>query len=360
MHWTHYASSFMAISQLLFMGLFYLIHYRHRVLGRLMALFCVCLTAYIVSRLPQITRDQAVVWQLLSTLAIAAPALLWVIARYLFIDRRRVHPAFWALIGVYILLRAIGLWLYDGSQSRDTAFFLVFYYLPQGVMLGFACHVVYMACRDRGGDLIELRRRLRLPFAAGMGSVIAMILASGFFLPASTGLDSVFFLVLFILALIMNLAAVDRRPDVARLMSSDPVPDDETHGQSGTSAAGRGASGLDRALMETVRRAMEDDRLYAQPGLTIGDMARQLSIQEYRLRRLINHSMHYRNFNQYLNSYRIREAARLLHDPEQSRLSISAVALEVGYVSLSSFNKAFKDIHGVTPSVYRSGEPGHG
>lgn len=360
MHWTHYASSFMAISQLLFMGLFYLIHYHHRALGRLMALFCVCLTAYIITRLPQISRDNVVVWELLSTLAVAVPALLWVIARYLFIDRHRVHPAFWMLIGVYILLRAVGLWLYDGSQSRDTSFFLIFYYLPQGVMLGFACHVVYMACRDRSGDLIELRRRLRLPFAVGMGSVIAMILASGFFLPAGTGLDSVFFLVLFLLALIMNLASVDRRPDVARLMSAEPDPGDATRERHGEALSEGRESNLDRALMDTVRRAMEEDRLYAQPGLTIGDMASQLSIQEYRLRRLINRSMHYRNFNQYLNSYRIREAARLLRDPEQTRLSISAVALEVGYVSLSSFNKAFKDIHGVTPSVYRSGEPGHG
>lgn len=359
MHWTHYASSFMAISQLLFMGLFYLIHYRHRVLGRLMALFCACLVAYIITRLPQVTRN-SVVWELLSTLAITAPALLWVIARYLFIDRHRVHPGFWLLIGVYILLRTVGLWLYDGSQPRNTPFFLVFYYLPQGVMLGFACHVVYMACRDRGGDLIELRRRLRLPFAVGMGSVIAMILASGFFLPASAALDSVFFLILFVLALIMNLAAVDRRPDVARLMSDDPDPGEERDEDAGEPGGVEGETKLDRVMMETVRRAMEEDRLYTQPGLTIGDMARQLSIQEYRLRRLINRSMHYRNFNQYLNSYRIREAARLLRDPEQTRLSISAVALEVGYVSLSSFNKAFKDIHGVTPSVYRSGESGEG
>lgn len=358
MHWTHYASSFMAVSQLLFMGLFYLIHYRHRMLGRLMALFCLCMTAYIFSRLPQITRDSSgVYWEILTTLAIAVPALLWVIARYLFIDQQRVHPAFWVLIVSYILLRSVGLWFYDGGQPRATPFFLVFYYLPQGVMLGFACHVIYMAIRDRGGDLIELRRRLRLPFALGMGSVIAVILASGFFVPANSSLDALLFLLLFLLALAMNLAAADRRLDVARLMSPEPGQQSAPRSVSPPSDdAEEAGQQVDRVLMETVRRAMEEDRLYTQPGLTIGEMARQLSVQEYRLRRLINQSLHYRNFNQYLNSYRIREAARLLRDPEQSRLSISAVALEVGYVSLSSFNKAFKDIQGVTPSVYRSGE----
>ena len=103
-------------------------------------------------------------------------------------------------------------------------------------------------------------------------------------------------------------------------------------------------------------KAMKQERLYAEPGLTIGDLAARVSVQEYRLRKLINQSLHYRNFNQFLNRYRIEEAARRLLDPEEEHIPISSIALDVGYASLSSFNKAFKEIHGVTPSVYRSGQ----
>ena len=61
--------------------------------------------------------------------------------------------------------------------------------------------------------------------------------------------------------------------------------------------------------------------------------------------------------NQYLNQYRIAEAARRLQDPAEINLPISTIALDVGYASLSSFNKAFKEVHGVTPSIYRSRAP---
>jgi AraC-like DNA-binding protein len=47
-----------------------------------------------------------------------------------------------------------------------------------------------------------------------------------------------------------------------------------------------------------------------------------------------------------------------LLDPAEEHIPISSIALDVGYASLSSFNKAFKDTHGVTPSTWRTGEQG--
>ena len=110
----------------------------------------------------------------------------------------------------------------------------------------------------------------------------------------------------------------------------------------------------DRPLVERIHTVMETERLYTQPGLTIGMLAANVSMQEYRLRRLINQKLHYRNFNQYLNQYRIAEAARRLQDPAETQVAISTIALDVGYASLSSFNKAFKELHGVTPSIFRN------
>jgi AraC-like DNA-binding protein len=90
--------------------------------------------------------------------------------------------------------------------------------------------------------------------------------------------------------------------------------------------------------------------------LSIARLAESLTMQEYQLRRLINNELDYRNFNQFLNHYRIEESCQRLDDSAQSQHSIATIALDVGYSSLSSFNKAFKEIKGITPSLYRAGE----
>ncbi len=105
---------------------------------------------------------------------------------------------------------------------------------------------------------------------------------------------------------------------------------------------------------DLLRHAMESERLYADPALTIGRLARHLGQHEYRVRRLINKKLSYRNFNHYLNHYRIAEVAHRLRTCQDATLPIAAIARNAGFASLSSFNKAFREIHGVTPSMFRS------
>lgn len=60
------------------------------------------------------------------------------------------------------------------------------------------------------------------------------------------------------------------------------------------------------------------------------------------------------NFNTYVNRYRIREACRrFVGDVACQKLTIEAVASEVGFKSRSSFINAFKRETGLTPSEYR-------
>ena len=98
---------------------------------------------------------------------------------------------------------------------------------------------------------------------------------------------------------------------------------------------------------------MENDKLYQQEGLTIAGFAQHLSIHEYKLRNLINGELNYRNFNDFLNFYRIREVTENLSQPESSNTPVLTLALESGFRSLSSFNKAFKATHGITPTEFR-------
>lgn len=98
---------------------------------------------------------------------------------------------------------------------------------------------------------------------------------------------------------------------------------------------------------------MTVERAYRQDGLTIGALAQRLSLPEHRLRRLINPALGYRNFNSFLNYYRIAEAKAALADASQSEVPVLTIALDTGFSSLGPFNRAFKAETGATPSEFR-------
>ena len=98
---------------------------------------------------------------------------------------------------------------------------------------------------------------------------------------------------------------------------------------------------------------MTAERAYRQDGLTIGTLAQQLGLPEYRLRRLINQALGYRNFNSFVNHYRIAEVKAALADPSQAEVPVLTIALDAGFSSLGPFNRAFKAETGMTPSEYR-------
>jgi AraC-like DNA-binding protein len=107
-------------------------------------------------------------------------------------------------------------------------------------------------------------------------------------------------------------------------------------------------------LYAQLNATLQRDLLYASPGLTIKTLADAMQVREYMLRRFINQKLGYRNFNQFLNEFRVKKAIEILKDSGESSAKISSIALDVGYASLSSFNKAFKEMQGITPSVYRN------
>lgn len=113
------------------------------------------------------------------------------------------------------------------------------------------------------------------------------------------------------------------------------------------------SQGKDSKELSRIIDSMEQDKLYQQDGMTIAGLSKHLAIHEYKLRNLINGELNFRNFNDFLNYYRIKEVSHHLVDENFSRLPVLTLALESGFRSLSSFNKAFKSTHGITPTEYR-------
>ncbi|WOH37721.1 helix-turn-helix domain-containing protein [Thalassotalea fonticola] len=102
-----------------------------------------------------------------------------------------------------------------------------------------------------------------------------------------------------------------------------------------------------------LKNVMVNECLYRQEGLTISKLASHVAIQEYKLRTIINGALGYRNFNDFLNHYRITEVSEKLSCEQFKSTPILTLALESGFRSLSSFNKAFKMTHNATPSEFR-------
>jgi AraC-like DNA-binding protein len=104
-----------------------------------------------------------------------------------------------------------------------------------------------------------------------------------------------------------------------------------------------------RRLME----AMRTEAAYKDFRMSIPTLADRIEVPEHQLRNLINRTMGYRNFSTFLNRYRIDYAKSVLADPEQVRLPILTIAMDAGFQTLSTFNRAFKTLEGETPSSYR-------
>jgi AraC-like DNA-binding protein len=84
--------------------------------------------------------------------------------------------------------------------------------------------------------------------------------------------------------------------------------------------------------------------------LTIAGVSREFGVSSRTMMRLFRGQMDM-TFQEYLRTARIIAALELLTSPDAS---ITEIALEVGYQSMSSFSRAFKAYVGKSPSVYRN------
>jgi len=349
----------LALSQLAFMCLFFALNHRGQLIGRLVALYSFCFAAHVLS-ISIASESHPIVVFLLNRVATLAPAALWLLAVYLFVDNPRVPKSIVGLIVFYVILRGIGSAIGTGNTPALEAVYVVGHIVPQLIMMGFCFHAVYLAIQDLGNDLVESRRRVRVPFVIAMGLLVVAILIRGFivafghyaeFLSFSIAPmpNELLFFYMFLITTAFNISCMRLRSDALQVINIAP----EQQSRHLKPVPNTSIKNDSPALVTRIYDVLKEEKLYTRPGLTIGELAKRLSLQEYRLRRLINKQLGYRNFNQFLNELRIDEACRRLAEPSDHREQIANIAYDVGYSALSSFNKAFKDLRLVTPTQYR-------
>lgn len=108
----------------------------------------------------------------------------------------------------------------------------------------------------------------------------------------------------------------------------------------------------DEPYAQKVKILLENDHIYRQMRLNRAKLAEMVGISEYHLSRVINRHFS-KNFNELINTYRIDEAkARLRNESSQ----ITVIGFEVGFNSIASFNRVFRNKVGISPTEYRNAE----
>lgn len=103
--------------------------------------------------------------------------------------------------------------------------------------------------------------------------------------------------------------------------------------------------------MVRIREAMEVQKLYADPELSLAALARQLAIPASQLSKVINAGFG-ANFNDFVNSYRVAAVKTMLAAGEHKRQTLLGIAFDCGFNSKATFNRAFLKATGLSPKSY--------
>lgn len=313
----------------------------------LFILLLLCSCGYLLDSILDPIEPMSIVWWFVRVSGNALPGVFWLVSLSIFSDHN-ILKLWQYLVASLTLLVPLS------KLIIETAFDISFINYPilygvvtygalilELVLISYALVIAAQHWRD---DLVQERRYIR----GGVITVSALyiILVIVFEQLLNVGWSSINTITSFLLALLIS--GINYL-----LFQIKPLSLFETVNDHHSIIISKSPESKRAKELVKIVESMEQDKLYQQDGLTISGLAKHLAIQEYKLRNLINVELNYRNFNDFLNFYRIKEVAENLVLPKSSHLPVLTLALDSGFRSLSSFNKAFKNTYGITPTNYR-------
>jgi AraC-like DNA-binding protein len=312
-----------------------------RIAARLGALFAVGTAAYAITSAAGFSLQLGAWAMALLALSAGNNVVFWSLSAALFDDAFRLrwwHVALWLLLvaagfaACVLSIRLLGLALTMSSFA-------------------FAVLAMAQAVTSWRADLVERRRRLRLFVVAGSAlyigiEAIAQLLGVPRSAPQEASITGAVGLLVIAATIAWSLLRVGQAQSLFAPAAEVPQPTAEEPPPATSET-------VDQGLLASLERLMTVERAYRQEGLTIAGLAQRLGLPEYRLRRLINQALGHRNFNSFVNRYRIADAKAALGDAQQAEVPVLTIALDAGFSSLGPFNRAFKAETGMTPSEFR-------
>lgn len=353
-----FALKFICIGMLLLTALVLAVR-RRDARGYAGAFFALCVANYLLCNM---LHDHAFYWPALLLYAgcFATPFGLWLYTGALFEDRFELRP--WhGLMGAALIASQYAAFLIPREAGGPLDLLVTL--TPRLASLALILAALARAVRDWTVDLIERRRRFRILFTALVGAYALIVLVIELTLqgrPPPPLVDLAHTLLMggftaFSALRIFNLRA-DLFPAETGISPSSQLAAavQPTERGAAESAVNSPADlNEDPALLARLAEFMNAERAWTEEGLTIRSLAEKLLVPEYRLRRAINGALGFRNFNDFLNRFRVAAACVILADPAQQELPVLRIAMDLGYGSLAPFNRAFRALTGLTPTEFR-------
>lgn len=275
-------------------------------------------------------------------ISLLSPFWIWLFARRLF-EREPPQWVIWGFPAFFTLCLVTGKVFIPMRPLTFAGIHIA------GLIL--VADLLYTAWSGRKDDLIEKRRMIRvwLPLLVGVQAggilLIELIIGNAITDPIIQAVNA---FLIFALTLFCGIALFETNVQLLVDTNEDSAP---------PQPAASDLSPAENVLREKLDSAMAEG-FYRTPGLSIAALADHLQTPEHRLRALINQRLGFRNFSTYLNGHRIAEAKQKLSDKAHVDLPVLTIAMDLGYNSLPTFNRAFRSETGMAPTDFRRSELG--
>ena len=105
------------------------------------------------------------------------------------------------------------------------------------------------------------------------------------------------------------------------------------------------------AIHFQLQRAMNQERFYENPELSLNDLANHLNVHPNNLSQVIN-THEGKTFFDYINYHRVEAFKIMVKLPQNQKFTLLGLAYDCGFNSKTSFNRNFKKVTGFAPSEY--------
>ena len=103
--------------------------------------------------------------------------------------------------------------------------------------------------------------------------------------------------------------------------------------------------------LELVTDLMDVDKAFLDPELNLSDLAKMAKMTRGQLSEIINSGFG-KNFNDFVNEYRVEAFKSMLKEDKHQQLSLLGIAQECGFNSKATFNRVFKKLTNYSPTDY--------
>ncbi|WP_340681045.1 helix-turn-helix domain-containing protein [Paraglaciecola sp.] len=331
----------LAMGQLSLLSI-YLLSQQRTLKNFLGASLSLCLCTYLLLTAPIADEHYGIFRGLLLFFTEFTPYVLWCFAMTLLNDD--FHPKTWPRWSAELVMLGLVWFLYFFAYLQGKG---LFHQINHGMALCLLVHIIFVALRDLADDLDNVRRNIRkllvLFTCLYFSSLLVLELGD------ASIRDAAIFSSINALLILLSTSGISYG------LFNDKFEDETAKIADGTQVVSFAAEIplVYQEAYQTLGQAMSDG-IYKETQLSIKQLASKLAMPEHQLRELINKHMGFRNFSEFLNAYRLPAACAELQDITKLRKPILTIALDLGYGSIGTFNRAFKAKMNQTPKEYRS------